>query len=200
MIQNLAGLSGRQIRSDFLAILQSVMNPVVENYPERMVIDYHINLPAPKLFSIAWAIIKRLFDENLKKKLVFITGSDWKPQLLEVVAEEHLPAYLGGTLRDPDDACSNLLGSGGIVPESLFRINDDSFSVAVVPARGNHRIQAIVANPGSIVSWEFSTKGYDIKFGVYYVATEGKAEGLLASKNKGESLVESDRVRERPWR
>jgi len=193
MIQNLAGVSSRQIRSDFLAMLQAVLHVIVENYPERMAVAYFVNLPAPKLFSIGWGIIKGLFDENLKRKFVFMTASDWNTQLREVVADEHLPAYLGGTLRDPDDACSNLLGTGGIVPDSLFRMNDDSFSVVVVPARGAHRIE-ILAIAGSVVSWEFTTKGYDIKFGVYYVGTEEEAQEVLKTKHKGDTLVDNNRV------
>lgn len=192
MVQNLGGVTGRHIRSDTLAILKAVLYPIVENYPERMGTSVFVNVPAPKLFSVGWNIVKHIFDENLKSKFIFITTAEWKPRLLELIDDASLPVYLGGTLAEPDEMCSGILGIGGFVPDSLYRVNDDSFSTVVIHARQQHLVEAVVKVPGSVLSWEFSTKGFDIKFGVHYLGTEEEAEAQ-GPKYRGEEIIAIER-------
>lgn len=160
---------------------------------------FFVNLPAPRLFAVGWSIMKYLFDENLKSKFQFITSADWRDRLLEHIEAEHLPAYLGGSLRDPDDYCSAVLGVGGVVPETLYRTSDDSFSSVVIPAGKNHRIEAVVNSPGSIISWEFSTKEHDIKFGAFFAGASGggrgtEGEGGEAKVGEKVDVIEATRV------
>jgi len=196
LIQNLDGVSGRQIRSEAMAILKQVVGVVTENYPERLGIVYFVNLPTPRLFAVGWSIVKLIFDENLRSKFNFLTSADWKEKLLEHIEPEHLPAYLGGTLRVPDDDCSDILGVGGVVPENLYRTNDDSFSSITIPAGKSHKIQATVNSPGSIISWEFSTKEHDIKFGAFFLGREGAAaaEGEAAKQGQKVDVLEASRI------
>lgn len=51
---------------------------------------------APMLFTAIWAIIKPWLDEKTQKKITII-GSSFKEKLLELVAPENLPEFLGGT-------------------------------------------------------------------------------------------------------
>jgi len=174
VIQNLANVSLQQIKSDALTINRFLLEIITDHYPERLGVCYLINLPAQKLFEFVWNIVKYLFDDNLRSKFQFLF-SDWKNQLLEVIYEQDLPAYLGGTLKDPDEFCSNTLGIGGLVPESLYKGLDNSFTIINVAAMKKYQAVTVVYQPGSIIIWEFITKGHDIKFGVFMVETPPEA-------------------------
>ena len=167
LIQDLAHVSIRHLNPEYFGLLQEVLGVLIDNYPERMGTAYFVNVPAPRLFGIGWNIAKGVFDDNIKGKFVFITEPDWKPVLRRVMDEDKLPGFLGGTVRDPDDRCSNLLGVGGMVPHSLYRGQDSSFLKATVPARGVFDVDVKVISPGSLISWEFTIKDYDIRFGVF---------------------------------
>ena len=71
-------------------------------YPETMGACYVVN--APMLFKAVYAIIKGFLDERTRSK-VQILGSDYQPALLNAIAPENLPAFLGGTCT-----CSHVEG------------------------------------------------------------------------------------------
>ena len=65
-------------------------------YPELLGHFFMINtLP---IFLGIWAIIKTFLDERTKNK-IFLLGEDYKKTLLEHIAEENLPEFLGGTCK-----------------------------------------------------------------------------------------------------
>ena len=57
---------------------------------------------APKLFSIAFALIKPFFNDRLKNKISIFGHDGWKAALLEDINPDQLPVCYGGTLEDPD--------------------------------------------------------------------------------------------------
>jgi len=59
---------------------------------------------APKIFSIAFSILRRFMDERTANKIqIFSHDSDvWKPALLTEIDAAQLPACYGGTMTDPD--------------------------------------------------------------------------------------------------
>ena len=59
---------------------------------------------APKIFSIAFSILRRFMDERTANKIqIFSHDSDvWKPALLAEIDADQLPACYGGTMVDPD--------------------------------------------------------------------------------------------------
>lgn len=61
-------------------------------------------MAAPKVFSLAFSMIKPFLHERTKKKIQ-IFGHDpkaWKAALLTTIDPEELPACYGGTMTDPD--------------------------------------------------------------------------------------------------
>ncbi|XP_057372032.1 SEC14-like protein 2 [Daphnia carinata] len=72
------------------------------NYPEYLSRVFVIN--APKVFSIAYPILKPFIHERTRDKIK-IFGHDskqWKAAILAEVDPEELPAAYGGTMTDPD--------------------------------------------------------------------------------------------------
>ena len=59
---------------------------------------------APRIFAIAFAIVKPLLSETTLNK-IRIFGSDrseWQAALLEEIYSDQLPACYGGSMTDPD--------------------------------------------------------------------------------------------------
>ncbi len=53
-------------------------------------------MDAPFLFSGVYAVVKSFIDEKTRKKIK-IVGSGYKKKILELVDEDKLPKFLGGT-------------------------------------------------------------------------------------------------------
>ncbi|XP_035216587.1 SEC14-like protein 2, partial [Stegodyphus dumicola] len=71
-----------------------------DNYPEMMKAVYIIN--PPMIFSIPFAIIKACLTGTLLSKISILSKDDWKEELLKRFDADQLPAFLGGTMTDPD--------------------------------------------------------------------------------------------------
>jgi hypothetical protein len=59
---------------------------------------------APKVFAIAFAVVKNFMNEYTLRKIQIIKSDPrkWQPILLESIEPDQLPAHFGGTLTDPD--------------------------------------------------------------------------------------------------
>jgi hypothetical protein len=53
---------------------------------------------APMLFSAVWAVIKKFMDEKTRNKIQ-ICGKDFNKKIRELVDEDKLPDFLGGSCR-----------------------------------------------------------------------------------------------------
>lgn len=57
---------------------------------------------APKIFTLAYAIIKPFLHEVTLKKIRIFGHSGWKEELLKDIDPSQLPQHWGGTKTDPD--------------------------------------------------------------------------------------------------
>ena len=59
---------------------------------------------APKIYSIAFSILRRFMDERTANKIQIYSYDPeiWKPALLAEIDADQLPACYGGTMTDPD--------------------------------------------------------------------------------------------------
>ena len=76
------------------ALVQTASKIAQDYYPEILGAMYIVN--APMLFTGIWAVVKGFLDEKTRKK-IFIKGGKFESDLLELVAPENLPDFLGGT-------------------------------------------------------------------------------------------------------
>ncbi|XP_016934138.3 SEC14-like protein 2 [Drosophila suzukii] len=147
------------------------------NFPELLKMCYIIN--APKLFSVAFNIVKKFLDENTTSKIViYKSGVDrWQQQLFSHVNRKAFPKAWGGEMvdRNGDPQCKALMIWGGKLPEELYidqnsQQSDRDF-VETQVAKGDKLKLHFKVNldEQKILSWEFRTFDYDIKFGIYSV-------------------------------
>jgi len=83
---------------------------------------------APKIFPVAYNIVKHFIDENTRRKVIVAGGThclsktvvtccicgilaSWKEELQKYISPDNLPEYYGGTRREPDPTCSKYVCS-----------------------------------------------------------------------------------------
>jgi hypothetical protein len=77
-----------------------------DNYPEHLVRCIVIN--AGTVFKYGWKLMSPFIDANTKTKVV-VYGSDYKQVLQDLVQQDQLPAYLGGSF--PESHCVRAIGA-----------------------------------------------------------------------------------------
>lgn len=165
-----------------------------DNYPEmakRLII-----VNAPAIFPFMYRLARHLLSEDMKKK-IFVLGSNYKTELLKFVDADQLPAYLGGTLTDPDGnpRCTTMIHQGGPVPQSFYltdHLTNESMNVAVIPSGETLSLDFEVEKPCTMLKWEFRTENYDIGFGVNLTSESGKRREIVPSRKYNSHLVAED--------
>ncbi|KAJ3076757.1 cytosolic factor, phosphatidylinositol/phosphatidylcholine transfer protein [Podochytrium sp. JEL0797] len=88
--------------SSVYGIVKSISAIAQDYYPEMLGKMYLIN--APMLFTGVWTLIKPMLDEATVQKIT-VLGSNYQSSLLESVAPENLPRFLGGKCADCPGGC-----------------------------------------------------------------------------------------------
>ncbi|XP_014371048.2 SEC14-like protein 2 [Papilio machaon] len=160
------------------------------NYPEILKTCFIIN--APKVFSLAFSVIKKFMHEYTISKIK-IYGTDerkWQAAVLEMIDREQLPAHYGGTLVDEngDPRCSLMVKPGGKVPKSYYSKNAPSeqskeYKRVTVKTGEKHSIDLLCMEEESVLKWEFGVDSHDIKFLIKRKDEEGN-ESLVHGPRK----------------
>lgn len=168
------------------------------NYPEILNCAYVVN--APKVFSVAWALVKPFLNENTINKVKIFGKTGWKERVLEDISPDVLPKHWGGTRVDPDgdEMCSSFVCLGGKVPTSYYLKNKEStrMETLTIGKGAIERVTLKTTKPNAIIRWEFQTDDYDVGFAIESAADPSKQ--LVESKRvdshitpeEGEVLVE----------
>ena len=93
-ILDLGGSSTKLMKKSVYKFVKLASGIAQDYYPEVLGKMFIIN--SPTLFSIAWKVIRPWIDERTQKKIT-IEGSKYQAKLLQIVAPENLPDFLGGT-------------------------------------------------------------------------------------------------------
>ncbi|NXM90646.1 S14L2 protein, partial [Oenanthe oenanthe] len=107
--------------------------------------------PAPKLFPVAYNLVKHFLSEDTRKKVV-VLGSNWKEVLQKYIDPSQIPVEYGGTLTDPDGdpKCSSKINYGGDVPQHYY-VRDQlaqKYEHSVVVNRGSsHQVEYEILFP-----------------------------------------------------
>ncbi|XP_053502163.1 SEC14-like protein 2 isoform X2 [Ictalurus furcatus] len=146
-----------------------------ENYPEGL--KRILLIKAPKIFPIAYNLIKPFLCEETRRKIVII-GSNWKEVLQKYVAPDQLPVVYGGTLTDPNGNpyCKTMIKYGGVVPKSYYikYSVDVQYEKCITISRGSdHQLEYEVLVPNCLLRWQFASDGSDIGFGIYMKTKAG---------------------------
>uniref|UniRef100_A0A8C4SZ93 SEC14-like lipid binding 8 n=1 Tax=Erpetoichthys calabaricus TaxID=27687 RepID=A0A8C4SZ93_ERPCA len=99
MVYDCEGLGMKHLWKPAMEAFGEVLTMFEENYPEGLKRLFVIK--APKLFPVAYNLIKHLLSEDTRRKIM-VLGGNWQQVLKKYIEPDMLPACYGGTLTDPD--------------------------------------------------------------------------------------------------
>uniref|UniRef100_A0A8D0HHY6 SEC14 like lipid binding 4 n=1 Tax=Sphenodon punctatus TaxID=8508 RepID=A0A8D0HHY6_SPHPU len=169
MIYDCEGLGLKHIWKPAVDAYGEILAMFEENYPESLKRLFVVK--APKLFPVAYNLIKHFLSEDTRKKVV-VLGSNWKEVLLKHISPEELPVEYGGTRTDPDGnpKCQTKINYGGDIPKSYYvrdQLNQQYEHSAMVSRGSTHQAEYEILFPGCVLRWQFMSDGADVGFGVY---------------------------------
>ncbi|XP_032327351.1 SEC14-like protein 2 isoform X3 [Camelus ferus] len=171
-----------------------------ENYPETLKRLFIVK--APKLFPVAYNLIKPFLSEDTRKKIM-VLGANWKEVLLKYVSPDQLPVEYGGTMTDPDGnpKCKSKINYGGDIPKKYY-VRDQvkqQYEHSVQISRGSsHQVEYEILFPGCVLRWQFMSDGSDIGFGIFLKTKMGERQRagemteVLANQRYNAHLVPED--------
>ncbi|KAM6155193.1 SEC14-like protein 4 [Rhynchocyon petersi] len=177
----------------FFAILEA-------NYPETL--KNLIAVRTPKLFPVAFNLVKPFMGEEIRKKIV-ILGANWKQDLQKFISPDQLPVEFGGTMTDPDGnpKCLTKLQYGGEVPKRFYLRNQEKMQYDHVMSVGRGsslQVENEILFPGCVLRWQFKSEGGDIGFGVFLKTKIGERQRagemmeVLSSERYNAHMVPED--------
>ncbi|KAJ2952861.1 hypothetical protein O0L34_g7226 [Tuta absoluta] len=143
------------------------------NYPEILKTCFIVN--APKVFSLAYNVIKKFIHEYTISKIKIFSSDTkkWQAALLEQIDKDSLPVHYGGTMVDAngDPRCSLIVKPGGKVPKEYYSKNAASessqkdYKRVTIKTGEKHVVDLLCAEgEGLVLKWEFGIDSHDIKF------------------------------------
>ncbi|XP_006894849.1 PREDICTED: SEC14-like protein 4 [Elephantulus edwardii] len=178
MVFDMEGLGLRHLWKPAVEVYQQFFATLEANYPETL--KNLIAVRTPKLFPVAFNLVKSFMSEDTRKKIV-ILGANWKEDLQKFISPDQLPAEFGGTMTDPDGnpKCLTKIQYGGFVPKRFYQRNqvkmqyDHTESVG----RGSSlQVENEILFPGCVLRWQFASEGGDIGFGVFLKTKIGERQ------------------------
>ncbi|XP_053625554.1 SEC14-like protein 2 [Plodia interpunctella] len=158
------------------------------NYPEILKTCFIVN--APKVFSLAFSIIKKFMHEYTISK-IRIYGSDskkWQAQVLTIIDKEQLPVHYGGNMVDEngDPRCALIVRQGGKVPKSYYLKNsspdDKQYTRVTIKTGEKHTVDLLCPESESVLKWEVGVDSHDIKFSILRRDARGQQSEALAPR------------------
>ncbi|XP_029423210.1 SEC14-like protein 4 isoform X2 [Nannospalax galili] len=200
MVFDMEGLSLRHLWKPAVEVYQQFFAILEANYPET--VKNLIVIRAPKLFPVAFNLVKSFMGEATQKKIV-ILGDNWKQELLKFMNPDQLPVEFGGTMTDPDGnpKCLTKINYGGDVPKSYYQRNQErlQYEHTVAVGRGSsQQVENEILFPGCVLRWQFASDGGDIGFGIFLKTRMGERQKagemteVLSSQRYNAHMVPED--------
>ncbi|NWX64734.1 S14L2 protein, partial [Promerops cafer] len=149
MVYDCEGLGLKHLWKPAVDTYGEILSMFEENYPESLKCLFIVK--APKLFPVAYNLVKHFLSEDTRKKVV-VLGSNWKEVLQKYIDPAQIPVEYGGTLTDPDGdpKCSSKINYGGDVPQHYY-VRDQlaqKYEHSVVVNRGSsHQVEYEILFP-----------------------------------------------------
>ncbi|XP_055261004.1 SEC14-like protein 4 isoform X1 [Moschus berezovskii] len=200
MVFDMEGLSLRHLWKPAVEVYQQFFAILEANYPETM--KNLIVVRAPKLFPVAFNLVKSFMGEETRRKVV-IMGGNWKQELLKFISPDQLPVEFGGTMTDPDGnpKCLTKINYGGDVPQHYYLRNHVRVQYdhqATVGRGSSLQVDSEILFPGCVLRWQYASDGGDIGFGVFLKTKMGERQRaaemteVLASQRYNAHMVPED--------
>lgn len=168
------GLGLKHLWRPGISVFQKLITQDTANYPETM--NKLLVVRAPLLFPVAWSIVRNVFDERTRNKIV-VLGDNYLEQLSTYIPTENIPTFLGGT-------CPTEFSSGGTVPKSFYldpALSDESetsslssdltsmYKETTIGRGSTFRIPFEVKEADTVITWDFFVhSGADVGFGIFH--------------------------------
>ncbi|NXA92218.1 S14L2 protein, partial [Melanocharis versteri] len=149
MVYDCEGLGLKHLWKPAVETYGEILSVFEENYPESL--KHLFIVKAPKLFPVAYNLVKHFLSEDTRKKVV-VLGSNWKEVLQKYIDPAQIPVEYGGTLTDPDGnpKCPSKINYGGDVPQHYY-VRDQlaqKYEHSVVVNRGSsHQVEYEILFP-----------------------------------------------------
>ncbi|KAJ8339520.1 hypothetical protein SKAU_G00363060 [Synaphobranchus kaupii] len=200
LIYDCEGLGLKHLWKPFVDAFGEFLTMFEENYPE--VLKRLLIIKAPKLFPVAYNLIKHFLCEDTRRKII-ILGADWQEGLRKYIDPEQLPVAYGGALTDADGdpSCKTWINYGGDVPRSYYMQDSVKmqYEQSVTIGRGSsHQLEYDILSPGCVLRWQFASDGADIGFGVFLKTRigsrqkAGEMQEVVPSQRYNAHLVPED--------
>ncbi|XP_059531917.1 SEC14-like protein 4 isoform X1 [Myotis daubentonii] len=200
MVFDLEGLGLQHLWKPAVEVYQQFFAIMEANYPET--VKNLIIVRAPKLFPVAFNLVKSFITEETRRKIV-ILGGNWKQELPKFISPDQLPVEFGGTLTDPDGnpKCLTKINYGGQVPRSYYLHNQVRVQyehTATVGRGSSLQVEFEILFPGCVLRWQFESERADIGFGVFLKSKKGERQRVgemtevLPSQRYNAHLVPED--------
>ncbi|CAB1432798.1 unnamed protein product, partial [Pleuronectes platessa] len=176
MIYDVEGLGLKHLWKPAIETYGEILQMFENNYPEGLKRLFVIK--APKLFPVAFNLIKHFLSENTRHK-INILGANWQEVLLKHIDAEELPMIYGGKLTDPDGdpRCRTRIHHVGPVLPSYYvrdHVKVDYEQCLNVSRGSSQQLDYEILFPGCVLRWQFSSEGADIGFGVFLKNKRGE--------------------------
>ncbi|KAL1791051.1 SEC14 2 isoform X1 [Sigmodon hispidus] len=178
MIYDCEGLGLKHLWKPAVEAYGEFLSMFEENYPETL--KHLFVVKAPKLFPVAYNLIKPFLSEDTRKKIM-VLGANWKEVLLKHISPEQLPMEYGGTMTDPDGnpKCKSKINYGGDIPKQYY-VRDQvkqQYEHNVQISRGSsHQVEYEILFPGCVLRWQFMSEGSDVGFGIFLKTKMGERQ------------------------
>uniref|UniRef100_A0A672GTJ2 SEC14-like protein 2 n=1 Tax=Salarias fasciatus TaxID=181472 RepID=A0A672GTJ2_SALFA len=200
MIYDVEGLGLKHLWKPAIETYGEILQMFEDNYPEGLKRLFVIK--APKLFPVAYNLVKHFLSENTRQKIFILGGkmllielhvrdpintdsffsvstANWQEVLLKYIDEEELPMIYGGKLTDPDGdpRCRTKINHVGPVPPSYYvrdHVKVDYEQCLTVSRGSSQQLDFEILFPGCVLRWQFASQGADIGFGVFLKAKKGE--------------------------
>uniref|UniRef100_A0A8C3WKS5 SEC14 like lipid binding 4 n=2 Tax=Catagonus wagneri TaxID=51154 RepID=A0A8C3WKS5_9CETA len=200
MVFDMEALSLKHLWKPAVEVYQQFFAILEANYPEML--KNLIVVRAPKLFPVAFNLVKPFMSEVTRRKMV-ILGGNWKQELPKFISPDQLPMEFGGTMTDPDGnpKCLTKIKYGGEVPKSYYlrnQVRTQYEHTETVGCGSSLQVENEILFPGCVLRWQFASDGADIGFGVFLKTKMGERQRakemteVLASQRYNAHLVPED--------
>ncbi|NXA37991.1 S14L2 protein, partial [Eudromia elegans] len=149
MVYDCEGLGLKHLWKPAVDTYGELLSMFEENYPESL--KRLLIVKAPKIFPVAYNLIKHFLSEDTRKKVV-VLGSNWKEVLQKYIDPEQIPVEYGGTLTDPDGnpKCPSKINYGGDVPQRYYvrdQLSQQYEHTVVVNRGSSHQVEYEILFP-----------------------------------------------------
>ncbi|KAL7986721.1 hypothetical protein Chor_013004 [Crotalus horridus] len=153
MIYDFEGLGLKHLWKPAVEVYIELLGMFEDNFPESL--KYLFIIKAPKLFPVAYNMVKHILSEDTRKKLI-ILGANWKEDLHKYIDPAEIPVIYGGALTDPDGN-----------PKCETKLKQQYEHSVMVNRGSSQQLEYEILFPGCVLRWQFMSDGADIGFGIY---------------------------------